>query len=125
MPLIPGPHFSARAVGLIFGITTYGLAAVAVLLAMYGLAVLGRRRASWALAVFVGSAAALILPAHIVIAMLALVGVGSVWAIRIAQSLAATRRLPVVTPVWRRTFVATGIAIGVTVAWGLLTGHGM
>lgn len=30
--IIPGPHFSAWAVGLIFGITLYGLAAVAVLL---------------------------------------------------------------------------------------------
>ena len=84
------------------------MAAVAVLLAMYGLAVLGGRRATWALAAFVGSAAAMILPAHVVIAVLALVGVGSVWAIRIAQSLLATRRLPVVAPVWRRTYIATG-----------------
>jgi len=30
----------------------YGVAAVAVLLAMYGLAVLGDRRATWALAAF-------------------------------------------------------------------------
>ena len=44
--------------------------------------------ATWALAVFVGTAAALIVPAHIVIALLALVGVGSVWTIRIVQSLA-------------------------------------
>ena len=42
IPLIAGPHFSSWAVGLIFGITLYGLAAVAVLLAMYGLAVAGR-----------------------------------------------------------------------------------
>ena len=52
--------------------------------------------ASWALAAFVGSAAAVILPAHIVIAVLAAVGVGSVWALRIGQSLLATRRLPAV-----------------------------
>ena len=38
----------------------------------------------------------------------AVVGVGSVWALRIGQSLLATRRLPVVPPVWRRTFLATG-----------------
>ena len=48
--LIPGPYFGSRAVGLIFGITTYGLASVAVLLSIYNLAVLGSRRASWALA---------------------------------------------------------------------------
>ncbi len=80
---------------------------------------------TWALACFAGTAAALILPAHVVIALLALVGVGSVWTIRIAQSLLATRRLPSVSPVWRRTFIATGIALVATVAWGLLTGHGL
>jgi len=125
IPLIPGPYFSSRAVGLIFGITTYGLAAVTVLLAIYGVAVLGSRRASWALAIFVGSVAASILPAHIAIALLSVVGVGSVSAVRIVQSLASTRHLPVVTPVWRQTIVATGIALAATVAWGLLTGHGM
>ena len=31
VPFIPGPHFSSWAVGLIFGITLYGLAAVAAL----------------------------------------------------------------------------------------------
>ena len=79
---------------MIFGITLYGLAAVAVLLALYASSSSAARPPTWALAVFVGSAAAFILPAHIVIAVLALVGVGSVWAIRIGQSLLATRRLP-------------------------------
>jgi hypothetical protein len=124
VPLLPGPHFSSWAVGLIFGITLYGLAAVAVLFAMYGVAVLGSRQPTWALATFAGSAAALIVPAHVVIALLALVGVGSVWAIRIGQSLLATRRLPVVSQVWRRTFIATGAVLVATVGWGLLTGHG-
>ena len=125
VPLIPGPFFSTWAVGLIFGITLYGLAAVAVLLAMYSIAVLGTRTATWPLAGFVGSGVALIVPAHVVVALLALVGVGSVWTIRILQSLVATRRLPIVSEVWRRTFMATGIAIVVTVGWGLLTGHGV
>ena len=44
---------------------------------------------------------------------------------RIGQSLLATGRLPEVTPMWRQTFVATGIALAATVAWGLVTGHGM
>jgi hypothetical protein len=125
MPLILGTFFSTWAAGLIFGITSYGLAAVAVLLALYGLAVLGTRRATWGLASFVGSAAALIVPAHLVIAVLGLVGIGSVWAIRITQSLVATRRIPAVAPVWQRTIIATGVAVVVTVAWGLLTGHGV
>ena len=30
-----------------------------------------------------------------------------------------------VAPVWRRTFIVTGIAIVTTVGWGLLTGHGV
>ena len=58
VPLIAGPHFSSWAVGMIFGITLYGLAAVAVLFAMYGLAVLGGRQPTWALAAFAGSAVA-------------------------------------------------------------------
>src|SRR6185369_2222591 len=74
---------------------------------------------------FVGSAAALILPSHIVIAVLAAVGVGSVWALRIGQSLLATRRLPVVRPVWQRAWLATGLALIATVGWGVLTGHGI
>ena len=98
IPLISGPFFSVWAAGLIFGITVFGLAAVAVLFALYCLAVLGTRRPTWPLAGFVGSAAAFILPAHVVIALLALVGVGSVWAIRIVRSLLATHRLPAVSP---------------------------
>jgi hypothetical protein len=124
VPWIAGPFYSMWGVGLLFGITQYGLAAVAVLLALYCLAVLGGRTATWALAGFVGSAVALIAPAHIVIALLALVGAGSVCIIRVLQSLTTARRLPVVAPIWRRTFIATAIALVATVAWGLLTEHG-
>jgi hypothetical protein len=125
MPLLLGPFFSASNVGLIFGITTYGLAAVAVLLALYGVAVLSSRKATWALATYAGSAAALILPAHVLMALLALVGVGSVWAIRILQSVMTRHRLPTVAPTWRRSLIAGSVAIVATVAWGQLTGHGL
>jgi hypothetical protein len=125
VPWIPGPHFSSWAVGLVFGITLYGLAAVAVLLALYGLAVLGTRRPTWALAGFAGSAVAFILPAHIVIALLGLVGLGSAWAIRNVRSVIAARRLPIVSQVWRRTIIAAGIALVATAVWGLVTGHGL
>jgi hypothetical protein len=113
------------AVGMIFGITSYGVAAVAVLLALYGLAVLSRRRDSWGLAVFAGTAAAMIVPAHLVIALLGMVGIGSVWSVRVGRSLIATRGLPVVPSIWRRTFIATAVAVVATIVWGVLTGHGV
>lgn len=125
IPLISGPFFSVWAAGLIFGITVFGLAAVAVLLALYSLAVLGTLQPTWALACFVASAVALILPAHVVLALLALVGVGAAWMIRIGRSLLAARRLPALSEAWRRTFIATAIALLATVAGGLLTGHGL
>ena len=103
IPLLTGPFFSVWAAGLLYGIAVFGLAAVAVLFALYLLAVMGPLRPSWPLACFAGSAFAFILPAHIVIALLAIVGVGAVWTIRIGRSLLATRRLPTVAPIWRRT----------------------
>ena len=124
VPFIAGPHFSSWAVGLLFGITLYGLGAVAVPFALYGLAALGGRPAGWALPVFAGTAAALILPAHIVIALLALIGIGAAGAIRIAHSFLAPRRLPSVSLLWRRIFVVSAVMIAATVAWGLVTGHG-
>ena len=92
MPLIVGPYFSVVHAGLIVLITVFGLSAVAVLFGLYSLAMLGKLRPEWSLAGFVGCAVALILPAHIVIALLGLVGVGVVWAKRIGFSLLAARR---------------------------------
>jgi hypothetical protein len=123
VPLIPGPFFSSWAVGMIFGITLYGLGAVAGLLALFSVAVLSGRTATWALAGFVGSAIAFILPAHVVVAALALVGLGSIWAIRVAQSVIATRRLPSVSAIWVRILMATAAFLVATVVWGMLTGH--
>jgi hypothetical protein len=125
IPLIAGPFFSVGEGGLIFGITVYGLAAVAVLLALYLLAVLDTRRTTWPLATLAGCAIALIFPAHIVVALLGLVGVATVWAIRIGRSLLSTGRPSSVSPIWRRTIVVTTIALGSAVAWGQLTGHGL
>jgi hypothetical protein len=125
VPLIQGPLLGALTVGMIFGITAYGLVPVAFLLALYSLIELVKRQASWTLATFVASAAALIIPAHVVVALLGLVGIGTVWTIRIGKSLVATRHLPVLLPVWRRTFVTASVAILATVGWGLFTGHGV
>ena len=125
IPLVAGPFFSVWAAGLIFGITVFGLAAVAGLFALYLLAVMDTRRPSWPLACFAASAMALILPAHIVIALLGLAGVGSAWAIRIVRSLVVSRRLPAVSPIWWRTVLATMVALLATGVWGLLTDHGL
>jgi hypothetical protein len=125
IPLIAGPFFSGWAAGLVFGISVFGLAAVAVLFALYLGAVLGTCGPTWTLATFAGCAIALILPSHIVIALLGLVGIGGVWTIRIGRSLLATGHLPAVPTIWRRTAVATTIALGATVAWGTFTGHGL
>jgi hypothetical protein len=111
------------AVGMIFEIRMYGLAAVAVVLAMYGLVVLVRRPTGWAVPTFAASVAALILPSHIVIAVLAVVGVGSVLGLRIVRSLMAERRLPDIPVVWQRTYIAVGVALLATIGWGALTGH--
>jgi hypothetical protein len=75
-------------------------------------------------ACFVGSAWAFILPAHFVLAALAIVGIGSVWIIHGIRSIATTGHLPTIGPVWRRAYVAAGTAIVLSAAWGLLTGHG-
>ena len=125
IPLLTGPFLSVWAAGLLYGIAVFGLAAVAVLFALYLLAVMGPVRPSWPLACFAGSAFAFILPAHLVIAVLAIVGVAAVWTIRIVRSLLATRRLPTVALIWRGTALATAVALGVTVVWGALTGHGL
>ena len=110
--------------GLVFGITTYGLAAVAVLLALYCIIVLGHRNPTWALACFVGSAAALILPAHVVIAFLAVVGLGSALIVTIIRSPGPIQHIRLIT-IERRTSITTGLAVAVTLVWGLVTGHGI
>jgi hypothetical protein len=123
VPFLPIPYFSGSNVGLIFGITTYGLGAVAVLLGLYSLVVISTRKPTWELAAFVGSAVAFILPAHIAFALLAVAGVGTVLARRVLQTAIATRRLPVVPLSWRHAFIAIGVSVVAAVAWGLLTGH--
>jgi hypothetical protein len=110
---------------MIFSINLYGLGAVAVLLVLYCLVVLRDRPATWVLASFVGCVGATILPAHIALALLASVGVVGVWAIRIGRSVMAERQLPIVSPAWQRTIMAAGVAGVATVAWGLVTGHGL
>jgi hypothetical protein len=124
VPLISDEFFASWAVGMIFGITLFGLGAVAGLLALYGVVVLSSRAVTWALASFVGSAVAFILPAHLAIAGLALVGVVIVCTIRIIRAV-RVRRLPTVPSIWVRTIMATCVAFLTTVIWGTVTGHGL
>jgi hypothetical protein len=122
---VGGTYFSAWAVGLIFGISLYGLSAVSVLLVLYMVAIVSGREATWTLAGFVGCTVAFILPAHIIIAALVLVGVSSAWCIWIARSLVATGRLPSMPRAFRRALMASGVAVVATIALGTFTGHGL
>ncbi len=125
LPWIPGPLFGSWAMGLIFGITFYGLARSRSCSCSTAVALLRQRASTWALAAFVGSAVAFILPAHIVIAVLGLVGVGN-RLVHPGRAVAGPRTAPADIPLrWRRTFLAAGIALIATVVWGLMTGHGL
>lgn len=125
VPLLSGPFFSVWAAGMIYGITVFGLAAIAVLCVMYALAIQGSLRPSWPLAAFLGSVVAFVLPAHIVMALLGLVGLGVPVAIRVGQSLITTHRLPSAYAIWWRTLIATTIAVLSSAAWGVITDHGL
>src|SRR5439155_7325986 len=96
----------------------YGFVALCVLLSLVGLLLLRERDVSWPLAIFVGCVIGAILPSHLAVALLSLVGVGSVGIARLGQSLLWRRRLPVVSQSWKRVALAAGVALVVTVAWG-------
>ena len=122
-PISFAPTLGPSNVGLIFGITTYGLATPAALLSLYCLAVIGKRRNTWAFACFASSAMAFLLSAHIAVAALALLGFGAVALIRTGRSVVATRRLPTLSALMMNTMAAAGLALVATAAWGQLTGH--
>ena len=122
LPVIEGPFFSRWAVGLTFGITVYGLGAVAALLAIYSVTLLRRRAPGWAVAIFIGGIVAFMVPAHIAIALLASVGLTAVWALRIRLRLAA-RNVRALVPNWERLPISCGVLVVATIAWGLFTGH--
>lgn len=122
---LPGPYFATWARSLIFGITLYGFGTIAALLGLYILAGHSNRQPSWARSVFSGGVIASILPAHVVIATLALVGVGSVVTINLARSLALRKEWPPLDASWRATLTATALIVTATILWGIITGHGI
>jgi hypothetical protein len=65
------------------------------------------------------------LPAHIAIAVLAIVGVMAVWTFRIVQSVEKTRRLPNMPVSWRRALIVAGVATVASVVWGAVTEHAL
>jgi hypothetical protein len=124
MPLILGAFFSWWARGAVFTISQYGLAAVIALLAIT--VFLDRpARPSWPWSLFVGTLAASLLSAHIVVLLVGAAGVAGVWILRSFDHVVRTRGLLSVPVAWRRA-VASAAFVGVaTIVWGALTGHGI
>lgn len=125
IPLGGDTPFASWSAGLLFGITTYGIAGVAVVLALYAVTVVRRTPPSWPTALFAGNIAAFILPAHIVVALLAVVGVGAICVVHAAGALVGRRQIPAVSPGWQRTLSVTVVAMAIAALWGVVTGHGV
>jgi hypothetical protein len=122
---LPGTFFGSWARGLIFGITMYGVGVVATLLVLYTIALSRSRAPSRTLSVFSGGAIASIVPSHIVLAVLALVGVGSVIALQAAHMTITRKRLTTLPASLKGTVVTTVVILFATVLWGISTGHGI
>jgi hypothetical protein len=109
---------------LTFGISMYGMAIVVVLLILVLWAMRRERQQRMSADLMVASIAASLLPTHIVMCLLAVVGVGAVASLELLRAFA--RRRPVGPLLSRpRDEVLTIALLAVTFAWGLLTGHGL
>lgn len=122
---IQDTFFSGWPVGLIFGITTYGVSAIVVLLVLFRIADSPPETRTLPSVLFWGAVIASIIPAHIVMALLATVGVGAAATARVASAYLSTRRLPRVGGSWKGIVVAAVAVTAVTVIWGFATGHGI
>ena len=121
---IPDPYFASIVPAMIFGIIAYGLSAIIVLLALFIIISNKSRPPSMARAVFSGSVMASILPAHIVIAILAITGTGGVLILRSLGTL--VRKEKFTSPGGLEgTLAVTGLLVIATIIWGILTGHGI
>jgi hypothetical protein len=125
IPFVAGPVLSAWSAGLLFGIRLYGLGVLCILLSMHALFAIGSGSQSSSRAGFIGVVAACTFPAHVVIGALAMIGIVAAATARIVTCLVRYRRLPVAPTDWQRTFLAAGVATTVTVAWAVVTGHGL
>jgi hypothetical protein len=120
---IPTNHFTWWASGMVVGISLYGLAGVTVLLLLVIVSAQDNLSRSVAGILFTGTVAASLLASHVVLAILAMVGVGSVVAAQVVVA-ALERRRPV-DPVrgWWTIALVTIVVTGVIAIWGWGTGH--
>ena len=125
VPLLAGAFSGWWPAGLLYGITQYGLAVIAALLILHAVSIDHSRRPSPALALFSGAVVASLLPTHVVVAVLAIVGAGGVFFAGAIVRL-VRRHGPVVDlGNWLGTITAVVGASIATVMWGFLTGHSL
>ena len=124
VPVLAGALYGWWAVGLLFGISLYGLGVIAALLGLYIIAVLGSRHDTFTFRLFAGTVVASTLPTHVVVAVLALIGTASVFMLNSAIAVLKRRR-PRLSPPWLG-IIGSSVAVGLaSFVWGLLTGHGL
>ena len=123
-PLLGEGLNASAAVGLAFGITVYGLAAVAVALLVWLLLITRDQESSWPLALVIGATFATLLAAHIIIFVLAAAGI-VVGGLVLGLTSIGRRRSANVPTVWARSTVVAVLASLATLAWGSVTGHGI
>jgi hypothetical protein len=124
VPVLAGALYGWWAVGLLFGISLYGLAVVAALLGLYIVAVHDSHPDSGAARLFSGTLIASMLPTHVVVAVLAAIGAIGVFVLHAAADVIARRR-PTMSRRWRGAVGSTALVGTATLVWGVLTGHGL
>ena len=124
VPVLAGALYGWWAVGLLFGITLYGMSVIAALLGLYVITVRGSLRDSLDLQLFCGTLIASMLPTHIVVAVLALIGAAGVFVVDTTTGFVRGRR-PVVSRPWRGIVGSAAVVGAVTLVWGFLTMHGV
>ncbi len=125
IPVLADPYFASYASGLWFGIGSYGLAAVLVVLGIDAMARDDRWRQDPIQAARLGIIAAAILPSHLVIAVLAAFCVGAAALAWLALVQPCRERWEDVARSVGRPIAAAGGLTAATFAWGALTGHGL
>ena len=112
--------------GLLFSVTMYGLAAVEIpllmLLILRGHGIPMRRAAT---VLFMAALVAIVLPSHVALALLGGAGAIAAVAILVVQLRLETGRMPRPSRTMLVVSASTAAMLGVTFAWGAMTGHGV
>ncbi len=126
LPLLTDVYFGSYASGLLFAITTYGVGALIAVRVLDDATILGiHGRPGWLRSGLIGVTAAALLPAHIVIAALGLIGLAfaaGAWLLLAHPSRNVVRSL---VNAWARPVGVATALICLTAIWGLATGHGV